>query len=223
VQFEGTLIWQGAVQEFCLPRPDDSALVRSREEARGEDSLLAEACRSGSLDAYERLYQSQGSRMKSIALNLLGNPQDAEDAVQETFLKVHRGIRYFKGQSAFSTWVYRILVNSCYDARRKRIRHPETSEQDMVEEGETYEPPTKGSNHPLRLALEKCVASLTPHLRSVFLLYEVEGFKHSEIGSILGVSEMASKNALYQAKRRLREMLVERAGPDVAARGRGQA
>jgi DNA-directed RNA polymerase specialized sigma24 family protein len=55
------------------------------------------------------------------------------------------------------------------------------------------------------------------------LLYEVEGFKHSEIGSILGVYEMASKNALYQAKRRLREMLVERAGPDVAARGRGQA
>ena len=210
MQFEGTLSWQGAVQEFCLPRLDDPALVKSREEVRGEDSALAEACRNGSLDAYERLYQSQGTRMKSIAMNLLGNSQDAEDAVQEAFLKVHRGIRYFKGESAFSTWVYRILVNCCYDARRKRIRHPETSEQDMVEEGETYEPPTKGANHPLRLALEKCLGSLTPHLRSVFLLYEVEGFKHSEIGGILGISEMASKNALYQAKRRLRDMLGER-------------
>ncbi len=220
MQFEGTLSWQSAVQEFGLSRPDDPALVSSREEARAEDSLLADACRSGAVDAYERLYQLQGARMKSIAMNLLGNAHDAEDAVQETFLKVHRGIHHFKGQSAFSTWVYRILLNSCYDARRRRIRHPETSEQDLVEEGETYETPTKGSNHPLRLTLEKCVAALTPHLRSVFLLYEVEGFKHSEIGNILGVSEMASKNALYQAKRKLRDMLADRGGASAVAGGR---
>jgi RNA polymerase sigma factor (sigma-70 family) len=81
-----------------------------------------------------------------------------------------------------------------------------------VEEGETYEVSVQGSNYPLRLALENCVSRLTPHLRSIFLLFEVEGFKHSEIGAMLGISEMASKNALYQAKRRLREMLNEPAG-----------
>jgi len=179
-------------------------------DARRADTLLAADCRAGRLEAYERLYESQGAKMKSIAMNMLGNSQDAEDAVQETFMKVHRGIRYFKGQSAFSTWVYRILMNSCYDMRRRKMRRQETPEQDLAPEGETYDPPTRGANHPLRLALEKCVAQLTPHLRSVFLLYEVEGFKHAEIGDMMGISEMASKNALYQAKRKLREMLSER-------------
>ena len=64
------------------------------------------------------------------------------------------------------------------------------------------------------MALEKCVKELTPYLRSVFLLYEVEGFKHSEIGVMLGISEMASKNALYQAKRKLRDMLSQHSGSD---------
>jgi RNA polymerase sigma-70 factor (ECF subfamily) len=159
--------------------------------------------------------------MKSIAMNLLGNPHDAEDAVQETFMKIHRGIHYFKGQSAFSTWVYRILVNSCYDLRRSRMRRQETSEQDLVAEDQTFEVPGPSRDHPLRMALEKCVKQLTPHLRSVFLLYEVEGFKHSEIGAILGISEMASKNALYQAKRRLRDMLNAQSGPSAMAARQG--
>ena len=212
MQFAGTLSWQSASQELCLPRYEEPAQVAAATDARREDSALAADCRAGNLGAYERLYESQSAKMKSIAMNMLGNPQDAEDAVQETFMKVHRGIRYFKGQSAFSTWVYRILMNSCYDMRRRKMRRQETPEQDLVPEGESFDPPTKGANHPLRLALEKCVAQLTPHLRSVFLLYEVEGFKHAEIGEMLGISEMASKNALYQAKRRLREMLSERSG-----------
>jgi RNA polymerase sigma-70 factor (ECF subfamily) len=78
------------------------------------------------------------------------------------------------------------------------------------------------NDHPLRLALEHCVKQLTPHLRSVFLLYEVDGFKHSEIGAILGVSEMASKNALYQAKRRLREMLAKQSGSGTKAAAPGE-
>ena len=216
---EGTLTWRDTAQEFCLPRPDDPAIEHARADARAEDSRLADACRSGSLEAYEALYQAQSGRMKSIALNVLGNVHDAEDAVQETFLKIHRGIRYFRGQSAFSTWTYRILLNSCYDLRRHRARRQETPQQELVAEDETFEAPAPARDHPLRLSLEKCVRQLTPHLRSIFLLYEVEGFKHSEIGAILGISEMASKNALYQAKRRLREMLAAQrsAGKQAAA------
>jgi RNA polymerase sigma-70 factor, ECF subfamily len=193
-----------------LPRPTDTAAETARAEARAEDARVAELCRAGNLEAYEELYRTQSAKMKSIAMNLLGNRHDAEDVVQETFLKIHRGIKHFKGQSAFSTWTYRILVNCCYDMRRRKVRRQETPEQDLVEEDETFESPAVASDHPLRLMLEKCVAELTPHLRSVFLLYEVEGFKHSEIGTILGISEMASKNALYQSKRKLREMLTVR-------------
>lgn len=200
-----------------MPRLDDPTAGRAREEARAEDARVAEGCRSGSLEAYEELYQTQSSRMKSIAMNLLGNSHDAEDVVQETFLKIHRGIRYFRGQSAFSTWTYRILINCCYDQRRRRSRRQETPEQDLVPENEVFESPAVASDHPLRLMLEKCVAQLTPHMRSVFLLYEVEGFKHSEIGAILGISEMASKNTLYQGKRRLREMLSTSGKPGTMA------
>lgn len=195
-----------------MPRLDDPAAGAARTEARSEDARLAEACRTGSLEAYEELYRTQSGKMKSIAMNLLGNAHDAEDAVQDTFLKIHRGIRYFKGQSAFSTWTYRILMNACYDLRRRRVRRQETPEQDLVAEDQTFDAPAPMHDHPLRMALEKCMEQLTPYMRSVFQLYEVEGFKHSEIGAILNISEMASKNALYQAKRRLREMLQEQAG-----------
>lgn len=195
-----------------MPRPDDSAAESLRVEARAVDARLSQGCRAGSIESYEELYRAQSMKMKSIAMNLLGNAHDAEDVVQETFLKIHRGIRYFKGQSAFSTWTYRILVNCCYDLRRKKMRRQETAEQDLVAEDQTFESPAPMQDHPLRMALEKCVQQLTPYLRSVFLLYEVEGFKHAEIGLMLNISEMASKNALYQAKRKLREMLSEQSG-----------
>jgi RNA polymerase sigma-70 factor (ECF subfamily) len=210
----GTLAWQDSPQERCLPRLDDSAAESLRVEARAEDARLSQGCRAGNVETYEELYRAQSTKMKSVAMNLLGNAHDAEDVVQETFLKIHRGIRYFKGQSAFSTWTYRILVNCCYDLRRKKMRRQETAEQDLVADDQTFDSPAPMHDHPLRMALEKCVQQLTPYLRSVFLLYEVEGFKHAEIGLMLDISEMASKNALYQAKRKLREMLSQQAGAE---------
>jgi RNA polymerase sigma-70 factor (ECF subfamily) len=190
------------------PDPGAQARAEVRDAVRVADEALAEGCRSGSLAAYEQLYHSHALRMKSIAMNLLGNATDAEDAVQEVFLKIHRGIRNFKGDSAFSTWVYRILINSCYDIRRKRLRRQETSEQEL-EEGGVPEPPAPHRDHPLRMALERSVARLSADQREVFVLFEVEGFKHSEIAAMLGITETASKNRLYQAKQQLRQMLLE--------------
>src|SRR5438552_16822364 len=85
------------------------------EDAQSEDAALPAACRSGDLRAYERLYAIHGARMKNLARNLLGNPVDAEDAVQETFLKVHRSIAGFRGLSSFVIWTFRIQINTCND------------------------------------------------------------------------------------------------------------
>src|SRR5256885_8361527 len=82
-------------------REQIAAPDRGAEANRTEDSALAEACRSGDLRAYERLYSLHGARMKNLARNILGSSADAEDAVQETFLKVQRGIASFRGQSSF--------------------------------------------------------------------------------------------------------------------------
>ena len=178
----------------------------SSSEVPAEDSALAAACQAGDLHAYERLYSLHGRRMKNIARNLLGNPIDAEDAVQETFLKVQRGIATFRGQSSFVTWTFRILINTCYDARRSRMRKKEVTSEG-TEESPVPEQRAPGAHPSLRLALERALANLTRHQRDVFLLYEVEGFRHAEIAGMLEITETASKNTLFQAKKNLRVML----------------
>jgi RNA polymerase sigma-70 factor (ECF subfamily) len=175
-------------------------------EALSEDAALAAACRAGDLRAYERLYAMHGARLKNLARNVLGNPIDAEDAVQDTFLKVQRSIASFRGQSSFATWIYRILMNTCYDARRSRLRKKEVANDDS-EETPQREPRAPGAHPSLRMALERALARLTRHQRDVFLLYEVEGFRHAEIAGMLEMTETASKNTLFQAKKNLRQML----------------
>jgi len=175
-------------------------------DALSEDAALAAACRSGDPRAYERLYSMHGARMKNLARNVLGNPVDAEDAVQETFLKVQRSIASFRGQSSFVTWTYRILINTCYDARRSRLRKKEVANDDSSETRRP-EPRAPGAHPSLRMALERALAKLTQHQRDVFLLYEVEGFRHAEIAGMLEMTETASKNTLFQAKKNLRLML----------------
>jgi RNA polymerase sigma-70 factor, ECF subfamily len=172
-----------------------------------EDAALAVGCQAGDLGSYERLYQLHGARMKNLARNLLGSFADAEDAVQETFLKVQRSISSFRGQSSFTTWTFRILINTCYDARRRRVRKKEDVLEDSEAETPRPEPRAPGAHPSLRLALEGALRKLTKHQRDVFLLYEVEGFPHAEIASILNISETASKNTLFQAKKNLRQML----------------
>jgi RNA polymerase sigma-70 factor (ECF subfamily) len=131
------------------------------------DDLL-EGCQQGNLSAYESLYSSHAGRMKSIAFHLLSNRQEAEDAVQETFLRVYRAVGSFAGQSGFDAWMYRILINCCYDSARKRQRQ---AESELV--GELAVP----TNVPLRIALEKALALIHSGHRMVFWLFEVEGFR----------------------------------------------
>ena len=189
-------------------REQPAAHHPSLDAARAEDFALAAACQNGDLQAYEHLYRLQGARMKNLARNILGNSTDAEDAVQETFLKVQRSIAGFRGGSSFVTWVFRILVNTCYDYRRSRLRKKEVSQHDETEESPSAPEPRAPGAHPsLRLALERALAELTRHQRDVFLLYEVEGFHHAEIAQMLDITEAASKNTLFQAKKNLRQML----------------
>jgi RNA polymerase sigma-70 factor (ECF subfamily) len=200
-------------------REQIAAPDRGAEADRSEDAALAAACLSGDFRAYERLYSLHGARMKNLARNILGSATDAEDAVQETFLKVQRSIAGFRGQSSFVTWTFRILVNTCYDARRSRLRKKEVSaeeEQQHEDMAPRLEPRAAVAHPSLRLALERAVAKLTPHQRDVFLLYEVEGFRHAEISEMLQISEAASKNTLFQAKKNLRQMLEPPRGGDPA-------
>ena len=141
--------------------------------------------------------------MKSIAMNLLGSTADAEDAVQEAFLKAYRRASGFRGGSSVSTWLHRILVNTCYDRMRRERRRPESALP-----AEIALPPAAGTDHPLRLAIEVALRRLDPRERTAFLLCEVEGFSHREAGEILDVNENTSRTLLFRAKRRLRQELA---------------
>ncbi|MGB6596409.1 MAG: RNA polymerase sigma factor, partial [Candidatus Acidiferrum sp.] len=184
--------------EDLTGRPRQTVAPAATSTAPSEDAELAARCRAGDLGGYERLYALHGTRMKNVARNLLGNPIDAEDAVQETFLKAQRSIAGFRGQSSFVTWTYRILINTCYDARRSRMRKKEVANDDS-EDSPRPEPRAPGAHPSLRMALQRALAGLTKHQRDVFLLYEVEGFHHAEIAGMLEITETASKNTLFQA------------------------
>lgn len=178
-----------AASEVPSPRPDDLA--------------LAQACARGDSAAFERLYREHGDRMKSIAFHHLGNRADAEDAVQEAFVKVHRAAGTYNGQASLSTWMTRILVNTCYDLlRRKLVRPQETALADLA--GASQEG-TRTADDVLKLSLRRMLDELAPQRKSVFLLYEVEGLSHREIASVLGIQENYSKWLLFMAKQDLRK------------------
>ncbi|HEY6050597.1 MAG TPA: RNA polymerase sigma factor, partial [Thermoanaerobaculia bacterium] len=148
-----------------------------------------------------------------------GHESDAEDAVQEAFLKIYRGAGSFRGTAAVSTWIYRILVNVCYDALRRRKRR---SEDALTIESPAGEGPSAGAHatagdHPLRIAIEQGVARLKPRQRDVFLLSAVEGFSHREISEVLDIPEGTSRTLLFEAKRHLQELLWDQGARSAAS------
>lgn len=146
--------------------------------------------------------------MKSLAFNMLGNVADAEDAVQEAFLRAYRNRGSFREGATLFTWVCRILINTCHDAGRRRAVRRDRDTLDS----RRPDPPSPSCDHPLRLMLERALRDLAPIYRDVFLLCEVEGYTHREVSAILDIPEGTSKARLFEARRQLR-----------AAMGRGQA
>jgi len=167
------------------------------------DADLLAACRRQDVRAFEQLYQLHGARLKSMAYHIVGNRQDAEDAVQETFVKVFRAIDGFKGQSGIGTWLCRILINVCYDVTRKRQREADPEEHALESR------PAPAGHVALKVALNTALQRIHPRHRMVFLMFEVEGLRHSEIASILEIPEGTSKAWLFEAKKELKRLLTE--------------
>ena len=165
------------------------------------DADLLAACRRREPAALEELYLTHNGRLKSLAFHILRNRQDAEDAVQEAFIKLYRGIEGFQGASHVGTWLCRIVINVAYDLARKRGREPDAPA--------ALEHAAPGDRLSLKLALESALRRVNPRYRMVFLLFEVEGLRHSEIASILEIPEGTSKAWLFEAKKELKQMLME--------------
>lgn len=168
-----------------------------------DDRRLATGCATGDTKVFEEVYRRFGERMKSVAWSHLGNASDAEDAVQETFLKIHRAATTFTGEASFSTWAYRILVNTCYDALRRRKRRVE--ETNLDDTPETAERTAPNVDDTKRIALRRMLDELPEQRRAVFTLFEIEGLSHAEIAAILGISEGNSKWILFATRKELQQ------------------
>lgn len=186
-----------AVMTTTIPGSAPSA------SAGADDRRLANGCAAGDTTVFEEIYRKFGEKMKSVAWNHLGNVSDAEDAVQETFLKIHRAATTFTGEASFSTWAYRILVNTCFDILRKRKRRIEETQLD-----DTFEPIERTApnvDDMKRIALRRMLDELPEQRRAVFTLFEIEGLSHAEIAEILGISEGNSKWILFATKKELQQ------------------
>ena len=155
--------------------------------------------RTGAELSFERLYEMHRGRVFGTAYRMLSNRADAEDCTQDVFVKVFKKLKSFRGDSAVSTWIYRIAVNACLDFRRRRRLRQAVSLDDGMEVGST----------PLSVSrlIESCLPRMAEGYRQVFVLHDIQGLKHEEIGKILGITDGASKSQLHRARAFLRREL----------------
>jgi RNA polymerase sigma-70 factor (ECF subfamily) len=172
------------------------------------DLALAERCRAGAPGAFEEVYRAHGARLFGLACRLVGRT-DAEDLLQEIFLAAHRKLGLYKGESSLGTWLFRLATNLCLDHLRSRgVRFAQVTE--ALDEDRNAAPPLGGSvlGAVDRLDLERALAQLPAGCRTVFVLHDVEGFEHKEIGVMLGIADGTSKSQLHKARMRLRQTLA---------------
>ncbi len=169
------------------------------------EEILIRDCQKGDLAAFERLYRVYAPSMLRTAQRLLHNSEDAEDAVQIGFLKLHRAIDRFAFQSKFSTYVYRIVVNVSLDMIAKRQKRVDTATPSAFAGNE----PAATPRGLLKLRLSEAIASLPERMRATFVLFAVEGLAQQEIAEVMNVSVGAVKAQVFQAKNRLRGILSD--------------
>ncbi|MGB9799155.1 MAG: RNA polymerase sigma factor [Thermanaerothrix sp.] len=197
-------------------------------------SISLEALRNGDRKEFARLVDAYSTPIYRLALKILGNPQDAEDVLQETFIKALSALPTFEGRSSLSTWLYRIAVNEALMLLRRR--KPETlltdNDGDENESGENEAsflidwcclPEEELLSEEAKRFLDKAIAQLPENLRLVFWLRDVEGLSIKETAETLGLSETNVKTRLLRARLKLREILSEYYGERVEVRSEQDA
>ncbi len=188
-----------------------------RKPISGElsEAVAIARAKRGDAQAFEYLYHLHKHRVYSLCLRMLGNAAEAEDLTQEAFLQLFRKVQTFRGESAFSTWLYRLAVNVVLMHLRKKGLPAVSLEETAEGEGEE-EPRREIGTEDLRLAgsidrvtLERALAKLPTGYRLIFILHDIEGYEHNEIAEMLACSIGNSKSQLHKARLRLRDLLRE--------------
>lgn len=194
---------------------------------RTEDFSL-EALRNGDRMEFARLVEAYSGVIYRLAIKMLQDPQDAEDVLQETFIKAYKALPAFDGRSSLSTWLYRIATNESLMMLRRRkkgivsIDEPSELEDQEQQPVQIVDwccmPESELMSVEARAYMDRAVEALPASLRAVFLLRDIEGLSTQETSEVLNLSEMAVKTRLSRARMRLRELLTEYFGERMRGR-----
>ncbi len=170
---------------------------------RDTERKLIEQCLQGDHAAFELIYKDLSPKMYAVSLRYTQQDQDAQDVLQEAFIRIYKNLSKFRFSGSFEGWCRRIVTNTAIEAIRKKGRSKETSTEvlpDQPVDAKSFE----------RLKMEdlmRLVRSLPDGYRSVFNLYVIDGYPHKEIAEMLGISESTSKTQLYKARLTLQRMI----------------
>ncbi|MBI5816573.1 MAG: sigma-70 family RNA polymerase sigma factor [Nitrospinae bacterium] len=189
------------------------------EENKAEDLEFIAQVKAGSFRAFERIVNKYESRVYNHCVKFLNSQEDAEDVLQETFLQVYKSLESFRGESAFSTWLFKIATNGCLMRIRKKKKVDLVSIDKPLEfDGSSLQreivdwsknPALMHGNDEIKRLLDTIISSLPEDKRIVLIMKDVEGFSNIEIGQILNMTVAAVKSRLHRARLVLREALTK--------------
>ena len=191
--------------EHTLPPPTLADPRPRVVAALGDDAQLIAACRRGEARAMERLYHQYKRRVFGMAHRIVGS-SDAEEVAQEVFVRVFRGLATFRGDSALSSWIYRLTVNAALSQLARRGRRHEVGDDGL---SDLPAPPIAERDSALAARIETALALLPAGYRAILVLHDVEGLSHEECSAILECRVGTCKSQLHKARARMRELLGE--------------
>ena len=193
------------------PKPLTSTIVRD------DEAQLVSAAKAGDTTAFEELVNRYERKIFRLGMNITQNREDAEDVMQDAFLKSYQNLDRFQGDSRFYTWLVRIAVNEALMKLRKRRPNQVSLDEPLTDDGDDSvfreiedwgpSPEKRFAQTELNEILNSVIAELDPIFRVVFLLRDVEGLSTEETGQILGISAAAVKSRLLRARLKLRQKL----------------
>jgi RNA polymerase sigma-70 factor (ECF subfamily) len=170
-----------------------------------DERSLVLAAQGGDQGAFGELVRLHQKRAYAVARAIVTVHEDAEDAVQEAFVRVYQALDRFNVDQAFGAWLNRIVANAALDiARRRKVRSTDELHETFAD---TFHDP--GESEELRRRLASALQQLPERMRSVLVLHDVQGFAHAEIGDMLGIPEGTARSDLHHARQRLRAMLQD--------------
>ncbi len=185
---------------------------------REQELTIIRRVQHGDIDAFELLVAAYEKNVFNVALQMVGNREDAQDMAQEAFLKAYNSLDSFRGDSKFSSWLYRIVSNVCLDFKRRQSRRPSSSLTVEDDEGETLEldiadesqsPEALLERKLTREAVRRGLQELPDEQRQILLLREIQGMSYEEIGEAMGLEEGTVKSRIFRARKKLCAFLLQ--------------